>query len=239
MLCPKHTVSGIALISFLNSFGVEQKKLGIITEKAVNGIAVNGIKERTLNYMRTFKKGILSLLLAALMLTLAACGQNKQDYEKLKTDIVGIWCDINGPEYFENDGDPYYQIYEFTSGGMLAYHIITPNIASYYDFSYELRDNFLDIDGQMCKVSIENDILTMTNDSGDTKYRRMSMEEVCNFGVVYLDSDNYYKQLEYTDFFKTNWPDASAAAAETGAAETDISAETDAETNTETEDIAS
>lgn len=161
--------------------------------------------------MRTIKKGILSLLLAALMLTLAACGQDKPDYEKLKTDIVGIWCDIEGPEYFENEGSPYYQIYEFTSSGILAYHIITPSIASYYDYQYELRDNFLDIDGQMCKVSIEDDVLTMTNNNGDTKFRRMSVEEVCNFGVAYIDSGNYQKQLEYTDFFTKNWPGAAAS----------------------------
>lgn len=174
--------------------------------------------------MRTIKKGILSLLLAALMLTLAACGQDKPDYEKLKTDIVGIWCDIEGPEYFENDGDPYYQLYEFTSGGVLAYHIVNPSIASYYDYQYTLRDNFLTIDGMMCKVSVENDVLTMTNDNGDTKLRRMSMEEVCNFGVVYLDSDNYMAQIDYTDAFKKNWPAMPALGGNT-AAETDASAE--------------
>ncbi|MCI7497802.1 MAG: hypothetical protein SOT68_01585 [Oscillospiraceae bacterium] len=178
--------------------------------------------------MKAIKKGILSLLLMALMLTFAACGQDKVDYEKLKTDIVGIWCDVNGPEYFENDGDPYYQIYEFTSGGKLAYHIITPSIASYYDFNYTLRDNFLDIDGNMCKVSVdENDILTMTNDNGDTKYRRMTMEEVCNFGVVYLDEDNYHAQIEYTDAFTKNWPGAASAETDSTDAEAETSAETD------------
>jgi len=176
--------------------------------------------------MRTIKKGILSLLLMALMLTFAACGQDKVDYEKLKTDIVGIWCDINGPEYLEDDnGNPYYQIYEFTSGGKLAYHIITPSIASYQDIKYTLRDNFLDIDGSMCKVSIdENDILTMTNDNGDTKYRRMTMEEVCNFGVIYLDDDNYMAQIDYTDAFTKNWP--GAAASDDTEAETETTEET-------------
>ncbi|MCI7767010.1 MAG: hypothetical protein MSJ26_03385 [Oscillospiraceae bacterium] len=186
--------------------------------------------------MRTINKRILSALLAAvmLMLTLTACGKDKPDYEKLKTDIVGIWCDINGPEYFENDGNPYYQLYEFTSGGVLAYHTITPEIAQYVDVNYTLRDDFLDVDGAMCKVSVENDVLSMKNDSGTTQLRRMSMEEVCNFGVVYLDSDNYQKQLEYTDFFKTNWPGATAAetdpaAAETEAAESAEGSETAAE----------
>lgn len=181
----------------------------------------NGFKERTLKFMRTLKKGILSLLLAALMLTLAACGQDKPDYEKLKTDIVGMWCDIEGPEYFENEdgSSPYYQIYEFTSSGVLAYHIITPNVASYYDYKYELRDNILDIDGQMCKVAVEDDILTMTNNNGDTRFRRMSMEEVCNFGVVYIDSGNYEKQLEYTDFFKINWPGAASDSSAAGSSD--------------------
>lgn len=158
------------------------------------------------------------------MLTLAACGQDKPDYEKLKTDIVGIWCDIEGPEYFENDGDPYYQLYEFTSSGKLAYHIVNPSIATYYEFKYELRDNFLDIDGQMCKANVEGDVLTMTNDNGDTKFRRMSMEEVCNFGVVYLDDANYLAQIEYTDAFTKNWP-AMPALGGNSAPETDASAE--------------
>ena len=150
-----------------------------------------------------------------LMLTLAACGKDKPDYEKLKTDIVGIWCDINGPEYFENDGNPYYQIYEFTSDGTLAYHTITQYLAQYVDIKYTLRDDFLDVDGSMCKVSVEDDILTMKNDSGDTRFRRMSMEEVCNFGVVYLDPDNYQKQLDYTEMFTKNWPGVEASAADT------------------------
>ena len=190
--------------------------------------------------MRTFKKGILSLLLAALMLTLAACGQDKPDYEKLKTDIVGIWCDISGPEYFENEGDPYYQLYEFTGSGKLAYHIITPEVASYYDFTYELRDDFLDIDGQMCKVSVENDVMTMTNNNGNTQYRRMSMEEVCNFGVVYLDDDNYMAQVEYTQAFSKNWP-GGATVGEAPSEET-VSPEmsgTDSESAEITEDMAS
>ncbi|MBQ5331637.1 MAG: hypothetical protein J6K92_00025 [Oscillospiraceae bacterium] len=162
--------------------------------------------------MKTLNKRILSALLSALMLmiTLSACGKDKPDYEKLKTDIVGIWCDINGPEYFENEGNPYYQIYEFTADGTLAYHTITPTIAQYVDVTYELRDDFLDVGGALCKVSLENDILTMKNDIGTTQYRRMSMEEVCNFGVIYLDSDNYAKQREYTDFFSKNWPGAEA-----------------------------
>lgn len=176
--------------------------------------------------MKTIKKGILSLLLMTLMLTFAACGQDKVDYEKLKTDIVGIWCDINGPEYLEDDnGEPYYQVYEFTAGGKLAYHIVTPYVASYYDYEYTLRDNFLDIDGSMCKVSVdENDILTMTNDNGDTKYRRMTMEEVCNFGIVYIDDDNYMAQIDYTDAFTKNWP--GAAASDDTEAETETTEET-------------
>lgn len=234
MLCPKHTVSGIALISFFK-LRVEQIKLGIITEKSRKRHY-----ERKLKFMRTFKKGILSLLLAALMLTLAACGQDKPDYEKLKTDIVGIWCDINGPEYFENEGSPYYQLYEFTGSGKLAYHIITPDIASYYDCTYELRDNFLDIGGQMCKVNVENDVLTMTNDSGNTQFRRMSMEEVCNFGVVYIDDDNYMAQVEYTQAFSKNWPGGATVGADTSeeAVSPEMS-ETASESAEITEDMAS
>ena len=67
----------------------------------------------------------------------------------------------------------------------------------------------------------------MTIDNGDTKYRRMTMEEVCNFGVVYLDTDNYQAQIDYTDAFTKNWPAAAASAeTESSDAETDMTEET-------------
>ena len=49
---------------------------------------------------------VRNLLAAAMtfvmMISLTACSSDKQKkYEQLKTDIVGVWCDIDGPEYFE------------------------------------------------------------------------------------------------------------------------------------------
>ena len=195
--------------------------------------------------MRTIEKRILSALLdvLAVMALFTACGEDKKvDYEKLKTDIVGIWCDINGPEYFENDGDPYYQLYEFTSDGRLAYHSVFPYISQYVDIQYTLRDDFLDVDGAMCKVSVENDVLTMKNDNGTSQFRRMTVEEVCNFSVVYLDQDNYYAQIDYTDAFTKNWPLAAAtesAASETAASESVSETEADGSVSETAESIAS
>lgn len=145
------------------------------------------------------RKFLAAAAIFVIIITLPACSSNKQkEYEQLKADIVGMWCDINGPEYFENEGNPYYKLYEFTSNGGIIYH--TPMAAGsfYTEDTYELRDNFLTVgQGGMCRVSVENDILTMTYNDGESKYRRMSIEEVSNFGAYYIDNDNYQKQLDY------------------------------------------
>lgn len=145
------------------------------------------------------RKFLAAALAFAMIIVLSACNSDKQKkYEQLRADIVGMWCDINGPEYFENEGNPYYRLYEFTSEGELIYHTPMAGGSFYTEDTYELKDNFLTV-GQsgMCKVTVENDVLTMTYNEGSSQYRRMSMEEVCNFGAYYIDDDNYQKQLDY------------------------------------------
>lgn len=146
--------------------------------------------------IKKLKKFSAAVMAAALALTLAGCGK-QNEYERLKEDIVGVWCDIEGPEYVENGGNPYYKLYEFTSDGQIIYHTPMEMGSVYNDSTYELRDNYLMTDGAMCIVDVQNDVLTMTTDNGESKYRRMTMQEVCNFGVYYLDPYNYQEQLDF------------------------------------------
>ncbi len=135
---------------------------------------------------------------AAIMLVLTGCNSNTKKYEQLKKDIVGMWCDINGPEYFENEGNPYYKLYEFTSAGEIIYHTPMASGSFYTEDTYELRDAILVVgEGGMCRVNIENDVLTMTYNEGASQYRRMSIEEVSNFGCYYIDDALYEQQLDY------------------------------------------
>lgn len=145
-----------------------------------------------------FKKTLAVIFAAALTLSLTGCmGGKQKEYEQLKKDIVGVWCDIEGPEYVQNGDDPYYKLYEFTSDGKIIYHTPMERGSVYTESTYELRDNYLDVEGAMCIVGVENDVLTMTYDSGKSQYRRMSMQEVCNFGVYYIEESSYQEQLDF------------------------------------------
>ncbi len=146
--------------------------------------------------MNKLRKLFAAAMAAAIMLVLTACNEDKPDYEKLKTDIIGVWCDIDGPEYVEDGEDSYYRLYEFTSDGQLIYHM-PRNMMSYYnDASYEITDDIMTVSGGgRCRISIENDILTMIQDNGSSDYRRMTLDEVTSYGAVCRD-DGLYKQQE-------------------------------------------
>ncbi len=134
----------------------------------------------------------------AMTLVLAACGNDK-DYEHLKTDIVGFWCDVDGPEYVQTESGGYYRLYEFTKTGGLYYHEPNGSLSVWYPASYEITDDILNVDGARCRITIENDILTMAYDSGESKYRRMTVEEVCSYGVYAQDADFFSQQEPYLE----------------------------------------
>lgn len=134
-----------------------------------------------------------------LMLTvLAACSSDRPDYEALKTDIIGVWCDPDGPEYEEINGVGFFRLYEFTPDGQLIYHMPSAAMPTYFqDAKYEIRDDILDVDGQMCRIKIENDILTMTFDGGHSDYRRMDIPEICEYSIICANNDLFAQQQEY------------------------------------------
>ena len=141
--------------------------------------------------MIKLRKLLAAVMAFTIILVCAACGENKVDHEHLKTDIIGIWCDINGPEYNE-ESDCYY-IYEFTDTNII-YHTPQQGISIYNEQGYEIRENILDVEGAMCRISIENDVLTMSFNDGASQYRRMTVEEVTKYGVICIGDELYEKQ---------------------------------------------
>ena len=165
----------------------------------LTGIRIKRTKKVGNNMNFKIRNLLAAAMAFVMMISLTACSSDKQKkYEQLKTDIVGVWCDIDGPEYFENEGNPYYKLYEFTSEGGLIYHTPMAMGSVYTEDTYEISDDFLTVgNGGKCRIEIDNDVLTMIYNGGSSQYRKMSMEEVCNFGVYYIDADNYQKQLDY------------------------------------------
>lgn len=167
-----------------------------------------------------FAKRISAALIAPLMIILcfSGCGKgNGEDtaqYDQLRTDIVGMWCDEAGPEYVQNGDSPYYKMYEFDENGMLYYHNPSRYGSVYYESTYtldkdlltvyELHDDGTSGQGSSCKVSVRDDILTMSTNGGDSRYRRMTMEEICNFAVVAKGTALGMEQVEYTDNFSND-----------------------------------
>lgn len=173
-------------------------------------------KMTRINSLKRISAALFAQLLIILCLT--GCGSDKAEdtarYEQLKTDIVGMWCDEAGPEYVQNGDSPYYKMYEFDEEGMLFYHTPSQYGSVYYESSYTLEKDFLTVyelhddgttgSGSSCKVSVENGILTMTTNGGDSRYRRMTMEEICNFAVVTKGAALSLEQIEFTDNFSND-----------------------------------
>lgn len=149
--------------------------------------------------------GILICALSALvcMVIFSSCTKEKPDYEALANDLIGVWCDVDGPEYV-NDGtsDPYHRFYEFYDG-TIYYYMPTETLPMSYTQSYTLRDDLLDVEGSKCRITIENDILTMITADGESKYRRMDAAEICDYGVIAANDEIYVEQLEILGLAET------------------------------------
>lgn len=154
------------------------------------------------------KKKILAVLIASAMtFAFTACNDNKNDYEYLKTEIVGIWCDQDGPipmtSYDESTGEEidYYLLYEFTEDGRMIYHKPSVRGSIYSDSTYSIEENYMTLgtDGR-CIISIEGDTLTLTAGNGDTIYKRMTVEEFSKYGVYAIGSELWAEQSHYLGF---------------------------------------
>lgn len=137
---------------------------------------------------------------AVMMLTFAACNDDteKKDYEYLKTEIVGVWCDEGGPvKAVLNDGEEHYMLYEFTEDGKMYSHAPTAEYAYWMDDTYTIEENYFIVGDAKTLIEIEGDTLIMSNNSGDKRYRRMTVEEVSDYGVYCMGSALWQEQSAY------------------------------------------
>ena len=69
----------------------------------LTGIRIKRTKKVGNNMNFKIRNLLAAAMAFVMMISLTACSSDKQKkYEQLKTDIVGVWCDIDGPEYIEN-----------------------------------------------------------------------------------------------------------------------------------------
>lgn len=148
--------------------------------------------------LRKLFAAAMAFTAAVTLMLLTACGEDKPDYEALKTDIIGVWCDIDGPEFIEDGEKSHYRMYEFTDDGRIIYHMPDINkVSIFYEEPYEIRDDLFDSNGAMCRISIENDILTMSFDGGSSQYRRMDIPEMYEYGLICMNNDLFAQLQEY------------------------------------------
>lgn len=189
---------------------------------------------------KTFK---LSAALLLVILTFCCCGEenNEEETERLKSDIVGIWMDKDGP--VATDNTPVGRalaFYEYTSDGRTVFHYIyineegIPAELSTEGSAYHITDNMLvnDEDNTGAIISIDGNELTMSNNSGAKYYTKLSVEEATGYSLYYNDEELLAKQQEFKASLE---PDAEVSDTETSS---EIETDNVSETLTETENTS-
>lgn len=189
---------------------------------------------------KTFK---LTAALLLVMLTFCCCGENngEEEAERLRSDIVGIWMDKDGPAVTENTPvGRALSFYEYTSDGRTVFHYIyineegIPAELSTEGSAYHISGNTLinDEDNTGAIISIEGNELTMSNNSGAKYYKKLSVEEATGYSLYFNDEELLAKQQEFKNSLEIG--------AETSDTETSSEIETDnvSETITETENTS-
>lgn len=146
------------------------------------------------NLIKKITAAALSLTL--IIISLSACSQGSE-YDYLKDEIVGVWMDEGGPAVdTDNQFGKSLLFYEFTSDGMIYYHYInttmnegTTTDATVEGGNYHLKDNMFifDEDNTGAIITIDGDTLTMSNNSGDVKYTRVSMADTVGYSIYCKD----------------------------------------------------
>lgn len=213
--------------------------------------------------MNMIKKIIAAAVSASLLLILMCGCANDEDaqYEHLKTDIVGMWMDVDGPVVDSNN--PFgnsLRFYEFTSAGEVYYHFIFINsetnapadgtmLTSTYYFDGNMLVNVVEgeEEGSTQKsgaiVDINDGIMTMSNNSGSSTYKKLSVEDTTGYAVFYKDEALAAKQAELVagteetaDSSVSGDTEASSDTSETEASEESVTE--NAEASAETEESA-
>lgn len=139
---------------------------------------------------------IMTLLMLLTLLTGCGREEDKSKYEHLKTDIVGAWCDETGPEVVETQGGTATRFYEFTETGSVIYYFAYDGMGAVYtEGEYSIDGNLFSSDGAMCRINVEDNILTMTTDTGTSRYRRVGAAELLEYDV-YAHGEALYAEQE-------------------------------------------
>lgn len=139
---------------------------------------------------------IMTLIMLLTLLTGCNREEDKSKYDYLKTDIVGAWCDETGPEVVETNMGSAARFYEFTNdGSMYHYYAYADMGAIYYEYEYSIDGNLFSSDGAMCRINVEDNILTMTTDAGTSRYRRVGAAELLEYDV-YAHGEALYAEQE-------------------------------------------
>lgn len=184
---------------------------------------------------KTFK---LSAALLLVILTFCCCGEDnsEEETERLRSDIVGIWMDKDGPAVTDNTPvGRALAFYEYTSDGRTVFHYIyineenIPAELSAEGSAYHISGNTLvnDEDNTGAIISIDGNELTMSNNSGAKYYTKLSVEEATGYSLYYNDEELLAKQQEFKASLE---PDAEVS-------DTDTVSDTDAENVTESEAV--
>lgn len=195
--------------------------------------------------MKIFKKITAVFICFSIMLITSACGE-KNEYEHLKTDIVGMWTDEGGPSVEDN---PIFGkslvFYEFTSDNKIYYHYVNNTLqpgmisdATQEGGSYHFEDNIFvfDADNTGALVTIEGDTLIMSNNSDETRYTRVSVADAAGYSLVYKDTGLLREQniLMYGEEYVLQ-SESEAASLSESVAEAEL---TESESSTDTSALA-
>lgn len=143
------------------------------------------------------KTTAMALSFMLIIISLSACSQSNSEYDYLKDEIVGVWMDEGGPSV-DSDSPIGKSLvfYEFTTDGLIYYHYINSSLqegtisdGTIEGGKYHIEDNMFvfDEDDTGAIISIDGDTLTMSNNSGDTKYTRVSMADAVGYSIYCKD----------------------------------------------------
>ncbi len=146
----------------------------------------------------------------AVMCIFTACS-NKVNYDEYKTKIIGVWCSMDGPEFFQTDSadTDYYYAMEFTADNVMALHEPSKKYPGYvYRTPYELRDDIVmvgeDGSGRVRVAFDDEGNLLLTDGQGTKTYRHPTVAELGDVGIYPLDQDLYNQVVDYTESKEEN-----------------------------------
>ncbi len=184
--------------------------------------------------MKILKKITAFFVCLPIMLMVSACGE-ENEYEHLKTDIVGMWMDEGGPSVEDNQiFGKSLVFYEFTSDNKIYYHYVNNTLqpgtisdAAQEGGLYHFEDNIFvfDANNTGALVTIEGDTLIMSNNTEETRYTRVSVADAAGYSLVYKDTGLLREQniLMYGEEYVL-YSESEAASLSEEAAEAELSA---------------